>query len=348
MRQNYMIIRITLAAAFTLLCASGPVSAETKEVALRGVNLPGAASAPQVLPGKHGTNYLYPSREDVRMYADIGMNVIRLSFLWERLQPQLNEPFAGEELSHIDDLVRSARARGMTVVLDLHNYGSYRGRLIGSKEVPVASFADFWTRLAQHYKDEPLVAFGLMNEPNRQSAQEWAAIAQTAVTAIRKTGARQLILVPGANYSGAQRWLNKDGTLSNAEALAHLQDPAHHFAFELHQYFDADASGTHPTCITQDVGVKALSSATQWLRSTGNKGFLGEFGVSPDPVCLAVLDKTLGYMAANGDVWLGWTYWAASPWFGSYMFNIYPPDPARYPQVGVIKKFLPSRLDAEH
>jgi endoglucanase len=27
-------------------------------------------------------------------------------------------------------------------------------------------------------------------------------------------------------------------------------------------------------------------------------------------------------MADNRDVWRGWTYWAAGPWWGEYMFSV--------------------------
>jgi hypothetical protein len=30
------------------------------------------------------------------------------------------------------------------------------------------------------------------------------------------------------------------------------------------------------------------------------------------------------YMEANSDVWLGWTWWAAGPWWGEYMFTAEP------------------------
>jgi len=32
----------------------------------------------------------------------------------------------------------------------------------------------------------------------------------------------------------------------------------------------------------------------------------------------------LSYMASNSDVWVGWTWWAAGPWWGSYMFSVEP------------------------
>lgn len=322
------------------LCSSSNCPAEPQRNYYHGVNLPQAGFGEQHIPGVIGTDYAWPSASDVDLYADMGANLIRVAFLWERMQPQLDMPLEPHELAQLDTVVAAASARHVTVLLDVHNFGKYGGYFIGSDEVGPAAFADLWSRLAAHYKDQAFVAFGLMNEPYLQNAEEWATIAQQGIDAIRKTGARQLIFVPGTGFSAAHSWTSKIGKLSNAEALAKIKDPAHNFIFEAHDYFDSNASGTHPVCVSEDIGVKRLAAFTAWLRQTGNRGFLGEFGASKDPVCVEALRRTLKYMADNKDVWYGWSYWAAAAWFGDYMFNIYPPDPERFPQVEVLKEAM--------
>jgi endoglucanase len=180
-----------------------------------------------------------------------------------------------------------------------------------------------------------------MNEPYLHDAKEWAPIAQAAILSIRETGANQAIFVPGTLYSSASRWMTKDGALSNGEALKDIYDPINNIVFEAHSYFDNDSSGTKPTCSKgETIGVERLKSFTGWLRENNFKGFLGEFGVSEDPTCLAALDKKLAYMDANSDVWYGWSYWAASPWFGDYMFNVYPPNVDEHPQLQILKRTI--------
>lgn len=306
----------------------------------RGINLGGAAMGSKVIPGKHGKNYLWPTTAEVAMYANAGFNTLRVPFLWERMQPKLQEPLDPEELLRLDGVVDAASLGKVMVLIDLHNYGSYRGEMVGSPSVPVSAFENFWSRIATRYKDRPNLAFGLMNEPNKHKADAWAPIAQAAVTAIRKAGAKQLILVPGTRWSGAHSWLAKDGSLSNAEALIGIVDSEHNFAFEMHQYFDSNSSGTSPVCVDEDIGTKRIQTVTAWLRKTGNKGFLGEFGASKDAICLQALENTLAYMEMNRDVWLGWTYWGAAKWFDDYMFNIYPPDKSLSSQMKIIEPFL--------
>ncbi len=301
-----------------------------------GTNIAGAEFNASKVPGRHTFDYIWPSASVIERFAKAGFTVIRVPFLWQRLQPDLNGPFDSSEVKYLDSAVEAAKKNNVRIVLDPHNYGSYRGNLIGSEAVPVASFADFWNKLADRYKSYPNVIFNLMNEPNKQSSQEWAGQAQAAIDAIRSTGANQLILVPGSHWTGAHSWLSS----GNAEAMKNIKDPQHNFAFDMHQYFDNDSSGTHASCVSEDIGVKRLEKATQWLNETGNRAFLGEFGASKDPVCLQALDNTLKYLKQNESLWIGWTYWSAGEWWGNYMFNIHSLDVVKAPQYSVIKNYL--------
>jgi len=68
---------------------------------LVGVNLSGAGFGPSVVPGTHGTNYTYPAESYYKKYADLGMPLVRLPFLWERIQPKLNTPLNATELARL-------------------------------------------------------------------------------------------------------------------------------------------------------------------------------------------------------------------------------------------------------
>ncbi len=307
-----------------------------------GVNLAGAEFGSSV-PGTYGVDYIYPNQSEVDYYLGKGMNTFRLPFLWERLQPSLSSGFDPTEWSRLSTFVNETTAKGGHVILDPHNYAEYFNHVIGSPEVSVAQFASFWTQLATPFAGNDRVIFGLMNEPpggGTISTQAWFTAAQSAVTAIRAGGANNLILVPGNGYTGAWSWVNDAWYgASNASVMGALSDPADNFAFEVHQYLDQNYSGAGPG-IAHDP-VDALSDFTNWLRQTGNRGFLGEFGVATGSVQQTAITAMLGYLDNNADVWNGWTWWAGGPWWGSYQFTLEPNGGVDAPQMAYLEPFLP-------
>lgn len=304
------------------------------------MSLAGAEFGEQNLPGTYGADYVYPTYEELNYFSDQGMNVFRLPFRWERLQTVPGAELDADELARLSDVVAYATDKGASVILDPHNYARYAGRLIG--EGPsVAEFADFWARLARIFSANPRVILGLMNEPHDIQAEAWLDAANAAIASIRAEGATNLILVAGTNWDGAANWYADWGFGVNAEVMSGVVDPADNFAIEVHTYFDLDSSGTAPSCVTRKVGSGRLSYFTKWLKEHKKRGFLGEFGASSDETCLAALDDTLSYLEANADVWAGFTYWAAGPWWGDYMFSIEPVPGLEKPQMQVLSKYLP-------
>jgi len=307
---------------------------------LLGVNLSGGEY--NLNNDEYGRDYIYPDNIIIGYYAGKGMKVIRLPFLWERVQTALNGPLSLTELAHIDIVVKSANSEGVKVILDPHDFGQWRGSDIGSPAVPTSSFVDFWSKMARHYKGMPNVIFGLMNEPYRQSGQQWATIAEAAIMAIRQTGAPQQILVPGCNFDSGWIW----DLGGNSQALAvTISDPFHNISFEVHQYLDGDASGTHFSPITEpNSGAHRLAAVTSWARRNRNKLFLGEFGVPSDQQSLLALSNMLTYLKQNSDVWEGGTYWAGGAWWGQYPMSIEPAGhPGAYidkPQMAILQGAL--------
>ena len=340
-RAARFIIPATLSVALAVaLCGQSALAASAAEPAARvvaGVNLAGGEfGAP---PGRIETDYHYPGDAELAWAKDKGFKVVRVPFLWERLQPVLEKELAGVEVERLRAVVANARKNGLAVILDPHNYGRYRGLEIGSAGVPDAAFADFWKRLATLFANQSDVVFGLMNEPHDQPVARWAQSAKAALAAVRSTGACNLTLAPGANWTGAHSWNAERDGVSNASALADLPRSGA-VAIEFHQYLDGDSSGMHGDCRKPEEAVAALSVATDWLRKTKHKGFLGEFGAGPDPVCQAGLAGMLKHLNENADVWIGWTYWAGGAWWpSSYPLAIGPGGPERL-QMQTLAKWI--------
>lgn len=56
-----------------------------------------------------------------------------------------------------------------------------------------------------------------------------------------------------------------------------LTDPEDKIVYEMHQYLDSDSSGTSETCVSATILSERLKVATEWLKTNGKKGVLGEF-----------------------------------------------------------------------
>ncbi len=284
----------------------------------------------------YGQNYIYPSPAEMDYFRGKGMNIIRFPFHWVDLQPALNQPLDPAVLGRIKEVVKEATGRRQTVLLDPQDFARYYAKTIGSADVPNAAFADFWGQVAGQFKDNPRVWFGLMNEPHDIPNDQWLGAANAAIAAIRKSGARNLILVPGIAWTGAYSWASS----GNAQTMLGIHDPQNHFLFEVHQYLDADSSGTQPNAVSPTIGSERLREFTLWCRTHHQHGFLGEIGAANNPAALAATDDMLRYMEANRDVWVGFTWWAAGPWWGEYMFTLEPKDGKDRPQMAILRPHL--------
>ena len=324
--------------------AIGPSIAEcTAAIRYTGVSLAGADFGDANLPGTYGQNadYIYPNAAEINYFVGKGLNTFRLPFRWERLQRTLNSDFDATEFSRLDSVVTAATAAGAYVVLDPHNYARYypnpvgnnssAGNIVGSVQVPNSGFGDFWSRLAITYKGNNHVIFDLMNEPNTMPTEQWTAAANTAIQSIRDAGATNLILVPGNAWTGAHSWTENWYGTPNATEMLKIVDPGNNFAFDVHQYLDSDFSGTTSNIVSATVGRDQLVNFTNWLHTNNRRGFLGEFaaanskiGTGASQIGDEAINNMLGYMETNSDVWMGWTWWAAGPKWGNYMFTLEP------------------------
>jgi endoglucanase len=303
----------------------------TPGVQLLGVNLSGAEDGNPVT-GVANVNYVYPTTSEIDYFASLGLNTIRIPVAWQRLQPTQDGPLSTTQLSQLANLVAYAATKGIAVDIDLHNYGAGFGADVGTAQTPDSSFANFWSQMAQYFKNSPNVIFGLMNEPNSQTPAAWAVAAQDAVNAIRATGATQEILVSGSDWDTASSWISS----GNASTEGEITDPLNKVVFEVHQYFDIGSTGTNTAVLSPTIGPQSLAAITQWAQANGKKLFLGEFGAGSDPASLTALSNTLNYLNANASVWQGGTYWAGGPWLSNYMLSADPQNGVEAPQAAVL------------
>ncbi|MFI5866058.1 cellulase family glycosylhydrolase [Streptomyces sp. NPDC051546] len=182
----------------------------------------------------------------VRAIADWKANTVRIPLneeCWLGLDTIKPEYRGANYANAVKALVDRVLAHGMTPVVELHwTYGQYTGNSSGcadvhascQKPMPDAQYGPaFWTSVANTFKNDRRVVFDLFNEPYPDraastAAQAWAcwrdggtcpgigyevAGMQDLVDAVRATGARNLVLVPGIAYSNdLSQWLTHSPT----------------------------------------------------------------------------------------------------------------------------------------
>jgi hypothetical protein len=85
--------------------------------------------------------------------------------------------------------------------------------------------------------------------------------------------------------------------------------------------------GVNPT-----IGVERLQPFTRWLVEM-KLGFIEEFGAGKSDVCVKGLSALAGSIQARQDIYLGWTYWVASPWWADDDFSPLGPKGGEAPQL---------------
>jgi hypothetical protein len=285
-------------------------------------SLVGGAKIGVMMEGAESSWIGFPAAKDLDYLKSNGVDLIRLPISWELMQNSLNGSLNQKYLAGLEAFFDQAAARGVQVVIELHNHGEYDinwqqdmaahggifssawqlGQPIGSSAVPVSSFANFWTQLSTALKGHAAVAgYDLMNEPANISASTWQSAAQSAVNAIRAVDTNTPLYVEGASWSVASTW-----QLPWYSGTLHISDPSNNIYYEAHQYFDPNSSGLYqqafdPNADYTNIGVDLLKPWVNWLNANGYQGFLGEFGAPVnDARWLPIVNAVLDYLQVNG------------------------------------------------
>lgn len=137
----------------------------------RGIAIQGMESeASGQYPGVAGTDFNYPRGQEIIYISKVGLDLERWGFLWERAQTTVGGPLNEEFCQAVWKRLDIAKANGQLVVLDLHCYGHRRVngvlRKIGTPELTITHFVDFWVKFVNRFKRHLAVhAWDLCNEP---------------------------------------------------------------------------------------------------------------------------------------------------------------------------------------
>ncbi len=314
-----------------------PVVSNGSGIDLVGVNFASGVFDPGTVPGIYNKGYTFADESYYKRHAELGFKLVRLGFLWERIQPKLGTELNAAELGRIKQSLDHAQKYGIKVILDMHNYYRYYGKVINSPEVPRAEFAETWRKIAVELSRHPaLYGYGLMNEPYNTGNNMWPQTAQAAGQAIRKIDPNKWIMIAGDRYSSAFHWQKYNTQLINDPWM---RDPKNNLVYEAHQYLDKDYSGTYrdrAETFAPMLGVERVKPWVEWLKQNKLRGYLGEHGI-PDfsPSAVVATDNLLAYLNANC---IPSSYWAAGPRWGENIMALDVTSGKHRPQLAPLQK----------
>lgn len=218
-------------------------------------------------PGRYERDYYYPTAAEYRYLAERGFQIVRLGFMWERMQPEPFGPLRKVAVQRLEQSIDAAADAGLGVILDMHNFGAYsyaspsqlvpQRLTLGSAALPTSALADVWRRLAAAMRNVTgVVGYDLMNEPSGLApdagtgARVWETASQQAVTTIRAEGDQRMIAVEAYGASGPEQFVK-------LQPHAWIHDPGGLVRYEVHQYFDADGSGRYHGTLRADTAAAA-------------------------------------------------------------------------------------------
>ena len=315
------------------------VDGSGKVVQLRGVNVSGLEF---VLMGTWTTDpWGGQTGTTVPQWSTIaswGANVVRLplnerSWLGTTCTntdgSTLNPDPAGVYKSTVAAAVTAAQAAGMYVILDLHwtapgNFCPHAQDIMANTDNSVA----FWTSVAQTFKGNPGVMFELFNEPMLWSesslmfdtaetqtmspaggpatTDSWTSAGMnTLLAAVRATGATNVVLVGGQNFSSdLSQWLTSKPV-----------DPLNQYAAVWHAYPTYGSTYGTAAWDLPNYGQAAYDSASAILNA-GIPVIITEFGDhnATGSVGAPFASNLLPWADTNGVSYLGWTW---DDWSGS-------------------------------
>jgi endoglucanase len=319
---------------------------------LIGVNIAGAEFR------NKDPDYGWPSDKILDYFQTKGIKLIRLPFMWERIQPTLGGELDPRYTANLVNTIERIGKRDMVVLLDLHNYAKYNEKTISQGGFTYEQFGDVWDKIAKAVapQQKHIWGYGLMNEPYIVADQKipfW----QAGIDAVRKHDPKTRITVSGEALKS-----------ESDPKQFHLKDPARAIVYESHFYFDHDGNGKYAKTYEEEIsrpnprvnpmiGVERIKKFIEVCEKHQVDCMIGEFGVPAgdgvDPRWLDAMDNVMKYMHEHR---ITSTYWAAGEFWTrrgtSYIIGENGWKPGEHegedrPQLKILMKYIQMQKDGK-
>ena len=303
-------LRLILAAALALLAT--PALAQSRSV----INVSGL----EYNGGKPGArayfDYAPPSDATLASIKANRFWAIRLPISEETLQPDPVKAAAGTldetYLAAVLDASTRAQKVGLSVIVDLHNYGRYYGNPVNVTGTTPATnirpmYINVVAALAKRLQAAGVWGFAVANEPHDIADADVQSVEQDAVNAARAAGFRGYLFVENTGWA------------QPGKIYVTVKDPmpSGKTCYDVHAYGDGNNSGTYKQTMAQDgtdadTIVNRLKPSVEQAKSEGRCLFVGELGAPlADAGRRTQVLHAAEYLRSNG---IDWALWTAGEW----------------------------------
>jgi hypothetical protein len=154
---------------------------------------------------------------------------------------------------YLDPVVTWTGELGLYVILDWHYIGNIATgageNMPDIEQEPVALTLDFWRQVASRYASAPHALFEIWNEPAEIEAPVWRSHAEQIIATIRATGARQVVIVGGTDWSRDLSDFRAAPLSDDQVAYAAHIYPAHSAA--MWDFWFGNLARSHPVLLTE-------------------------------------------------------------------------------------------------
>ena len=233
--------------------------------------------------------------------ASRGFETVRLPVRFSN-HAQTTPPFTldSDFLARVEEVVDSALAANLRVILDLHHYSDTQGNIFAQPAEQTQRFTEIWRQIAQRfasYNDDSLW-FELLNEPHENlTHQNLLDVINPALAAVRDTNPTRPVVIGGENFSNINTL--EDLPLPNDAyiiATFHYYDPflfTHQGAFFINP---VPPVGVDFTEADREQLALDVEKAQNFMQNTGIPLFLGEFGAFDT---ISITDRAEYYQAVS-------------------------------------------------
>ena len=255
----------------------------------------------------------YITRDDIRFIKQTGSNTVRVPFHYKLFTDEdyMGLTSAQDGFARLDSVINWCREEGLYVILDMHDApggqsgdnidDSYGYPWLFESETSQQLFCDIWRKIADYYKDEPIIlGYDLMNEPiahffeNKAELNEkLEGVYKMAVAAVREVDKNHIVILGGAQWNS-------------------IFEPFTDWTFDDNMMYSCHRYGG-------DATKKAIGSFIAFRDSTGLPMFMGELGHNT----YEWLSDFANVMKENN---IGYTYWPYKKIDNSCFAAITPPE----------------------